>query len=146
MENADMSYLYNRRILVVEDEALIAMLVRDLLADVGCRSTIALNVRDALALAIGERFDCGFLDVRIHDETVFEVADALTRRNVPLVFTSGHSADILPDGFRGHTLLPKPYLPRDLLGVILTELKSHSAASSEYTRADGTGGIHANSN
>jgi DNA-binding response OmpR family regulator len=121
----------HRRVLVVEDEPLIAMLVRDLLADVGFRSMTAFNLIDALVLAKREQFDCALLDVSIGDETVFEVADALARRNIPLVFTSGHSAEILPDRYRGHALLAKPYMPSELARIISSELQDHSTRSSE---------------
>jgi DNA-binding response OmpR family regulator len=121
----------HRRILVVEDEPLIAMLVRDLLADVGCRSMMAFNLIDALVLAKTEHFDCALLDVSIGDETVFEIADALARRDIPLVFTSGHSAEILPDRYRGHALLAKPYMPSELTRIISAELTDYSTRSSE---------------
>jgi CheY-like chemotaxis protein len=131
MQHAHTAYLNHRRVLVVEDEPLIAMLVRQLLADVGCRSMTAFNFIDALGLAKTEPFDCALLNVRIGDETVFEVADALARRNIPLVFTSGHSAEILPDRYRRHALLAKPYMPSELARIISTELHDYTTRPSE---------------
>ena len=128
---ADIAYLNNRCVLVVEDETIIAMLVRELLADVGCRSMTAFNLIDALLLAKRELFDCALLDVGIGDEMVFEVADALARRNIPLVFTSGHCADVLPDRYRGHALLKKPYMASELARIVAAELQDHSSRSSE---------------
>jgi len=155
MNYADTAYLYNRRILVVEDEALIAMMVRDVLMDVGCRTMTSFNTLDALELANSERLDGAVLDIRIDDDMVFGVADALARRDIPFVFTTGHCADIVPGRYRGHALLLKPYMPTDVAQSILAELKNHSVHPSERIRVtadafarrvDGAEVTHANSN
>jgi len=74
-------------ILVVDDEALIAMLLEDMLLDLGCRvvgpaSTVMKSM--ALIEAEGERIDGAFLDINLRGELVYPVADALAARNVPL--------------------------------------------------------------
>ncbi len=101
--------LTGRRILVVEDEALIAMLLEDLLGDLGCKVVgPAANVTQALELAARERPDAAVLDVNLGKETVFPVADALQRAGVPFVFITGYGPAGLTGAHSGHATIRKP--------------------------------------
>jgi len=108
-----------RRILVVEDEALIAMLVEALLADRG-HAVVgpASRVAAALTLAEGETLDAAVLDVNLAGETVFPVAEVLTRRGVPVVFLTGYGRLGLPDRFRDFAVVEKPVDPDKLLAAV----------------------------
>jgi DNA-binding response OmpR family regulator len=74
------------RILVVEDEMMLMMLIEDALADAGCRPLIASRIPKAVALSETEAIDCAILDVNLAGEDVYPVADVLSRRDIPLSF------------------------------------------------------------
>lgn len=109
----------NRRVLVVEDEALVAMLVEDALIDAGFDIIgPAATVEEALRLLERERPDAVVLDLNLAGETSTPVADALAARGIPYVIATGYGAAGLPDGHRGATVLAKPYDPSDLTAVL----------------------------
>ena len=98
-----------RCVLVVEDEMCLAMMLEDLLVDAGYRVFKAARVRSALELVETERLNAAILDINLAGKPVFPVADALTQRGVPLMFTSGYGHQGLPPEYSGHTMLQKPY-------------------------------------
>jgi len=109
--------LAGRRVLVVEDMALVALEVQTVLerADAVVLGPVG-RVDAALALAEGEAPDAALLDIDLHGERSWPVADALARRGVPFGFTTGFlSGMVIPDRFAGVPVLSKPYRERDLL-------------------------------
>jgi DNA-binding response OmpR family regulator len=102
--------LNGARVLVVEDEPLIALEICEALADAG--ATIvgpALKVSTARALAATGTLSAAVLDVRVGPELVFPVADVLTGRNIPFVFHTGDlRGEELCAGWSGTEILPKP--------------------------------------
>ena len=117
--------LKGRRILVVEDEMMIAMLVEDMLADLGC-SVVgpAHGLQAAMALAEDATdLDAALLDVNLAGQPVFAVADALRARNVPIIFCTGYGDAGLREADRGAPVLQKPYRARDLAETLATALK-----------------------
>ena len=114
-----MTRLSERRVLVVEDEALVAMLVEDALLDAGA-SVIgpAATVAEALALLERETPDAAVLDLNLAGETSTPVADALAARGVPFVVATGYGADGLPPGHASVPVLAKPYDPDDLTAAL----------------------------
>jgi CheY-like chemotaxis protein len=109
-----------RRILVVEDEYLIAADLSDALADLGATviGPVA-TVRDALAAVEGaDPPDGATLDVTLGQEKSFPVADALVDRGVPVVLLTGYSAEGLPDRFRDVPRCDKPFELRALLRAL----------------------------
>ena len=103
------------RVLVVEDEMLLAMLMEDSLMDCGCDvvGPVA-RVADGVKLASSERLDGAILDINIAGTEVFPVAFELARRGVPFIFVSGYDSHNLPEAWRGRPILKKPFRPRDL--------------------------------
>src|SRR6185295_10525742 len=98
-------------ILVVEDEALIAMDLQALLEDAGYRVLGPVNSpKAALAALESEEPDLALLDVNLGGTDVFVVADALAKLNAPIIFLTGHTAQRLPEDHRHRPLLAKPYL------------------------------------
>ena len=98
------------RILVVEDEPLIAMLVEDWLAELACEAAGPVgSVAAALALVEGGALDGAILDVSLEGGDSFAVADALRSRNVPFVFATGHGTERIAERFKDAPTLAKPY-------------------------------------
>jgi CheY-like chemotaxis protein len=97
------------RVLLVEDEGLVAMMLEDLLEDLGCEVAGSLaSVGAALAwIEAGGAADVALLDVNLSGEPVFPVAEALKQRGVPFAFATGYGADHDPR-FREAPLLGKP--------------------------------------
>jgi DNA-binding NtrC family response regulator len=114
-----MGKLSDRRILVVEDEVVIAMELQDLLAEAGCRNVlVAGSVGAALDTLAAEALDGAVLDVSVGGEAVFPVADALADKSVPYVLVTGHSVSSLPERMRDRPLMLKPYDPRNLITLL----------------------------
>jgi DNA-binding response OmpR family regulator len=98
------------RILIVEDEPLIAMMLGEWLEElghvaVGPASTIA----QAMALVDAETLHAAILDVNLNGEQANAVADALRAKRVPFAVASGDSHAASEDHFKGHPVVPKPY-------------------------------------
>lgn len=110
------------RILIVEDEPLLALLLEDALNQMGCEVICANALLPAMQLARNETIGCGFLDVKIGSETVVPVADVLCERSIPFVFSSNYGKELLPERYRDHIMLPKPYFPDDIAHVFRTKL------------------------
>lgn len=99
-----------RRVLVVEDEALVAMLLETILEDMGCVAVgPAATVDEGLRMAADEAVDAALLDVNVAGRQVFPVAEALKRRGVPFIFSTGYGEGGLPDEWRGQPTLQKPF-------------------------------------
>jgi CheY-like chemotaxis protein len=103
------------RVLVVEDEMLLAMLMVDTLVDLGCEvvGPVA-RVADGARLASSERLDGAILDINLAGADVFPVARELAARNIPFVFVSGYGTNDLPREWRDRPKLQKPFEPHDL--------------------------------
>ena len=108
--------LKGRRILVVEDELMIAMLVEDMLADLGCTVVGPAHTLDAaLKLVESEgQIDAALLDVNLAGQPVFPVADALRARHVPPIFSTGYGEAGLREADAGAPVLQKPFRAGDL--------------------------------
>ena len=114
--------LSGRRVLVVEDEMMILMIIEDMLADLGCESvTAAATVDQALALIGTQVFDAAMLDMNLNGNKSHDVADALAARGVPFVFSTGYSALDVRSGYRDRPVLKKPF-PYEELVEIFTRL------------------------
>lgn len=103
--------LTGRRVLLVEDESLVAMLLETILEDMGCITVgPAANIDDGLAMATdGKHLDAALLDVNVAGRYVFPVAHALKARGVPFVFSTGYGEGGLPDEWRGQATIQKPF-------------------------------------
>ena len=113
------------RVLIVEDETLVAMLLEDMLADEGYEvAGSASNIPQALKLASEEpaAFDIAILDVNLAGQPVFAVADALAQRGKPFAFATGYGQGGLPDAWRDRPTLQKPFSQADVARVLKTAL------------------------
>ena len=116
--------LEGRRILVVEDEEMIAMLLEDYLQDMGCEfAGHAVTVADAMRILDGpQAFDAALLDMNLRGELVTPVATALSAAGIPFCFMTGLGADAAT-GFPSAPTIGKPF-DQGRLRTVLTQLFS----------------------
>ena len=108
-----------RQILVIEDEALVAMLVEDALLDCGFDVIgPARSVAEALELLEAEQPAAAVLDLNLGGENSLAVADALSARGIPFLVATGYGSAGLPQTHRHVPVLPKPYDPADLTTLV----------------------------
>lgn len=112
-----------RRVLVVEDEGLVAMMLEEMLQELNC-SVLgpAGELTQAMALAKSGEFDAALLDVSLHRAPSFPVAKTLQQRGIPFAFMTGYGTLDFPDAYRKIPRLSKPFdLPqlRQALGGLL---------------------------
>jgi CheY-like chemotaxis protein len=118
------SKLSGLRILLVEDEALVAMLLEGMLDDLGCRVVEwATNISTALAAIETKELDGALLDVNLNGTFVYPVAEALTLRNLPFVFVSGYGQNSgLKYRFPEARVLQKPFESSQLARIVIDEI------------------------
>lgn len=116
-----MNPLDGRRVLLVEDESLVAMLAEDMLLDLGCEVVVAMRLDKALAHAHAGPFDLAVLDVNLGDTHSYPIADALIERGVPFLFATGYGQQGLEAIYQTVPVLQKPYQPAQMQ-YLLTHL------------------------
>ncbi len=105
----------NQRVLVVEDELMIALMIEDVLRALGCGILGPVSrLQAAIDLATEAPFDAAILDVTIRGGQVFPVAEVLEARDIPFMFASGYGEWALPEPFQGRPRLSKPFTPDEL--------------------------------
>ncbi|MGO9485352.1 MAG: response regulator [Rhodomicrobium sp.] len=106
------------KILVVEDEPLIAIALEDMLTDSGCTvAGPAASLKQGMQLLEEEAVDGAVLDVNLRGELVFPLADALAERSIPFVYVTGYG-NLLRACNHGRPILQKPYSNEQLLNII----------------------------
>ena len=114
-----MATLEGLRVLVVEDETVIAMMLEEALLEAGCVVVGPLpRLAKAVEVAHVEPIDLALLDVNLAGEKVFPVADVLVRRKVPFVFLTGYGRGALPAAYADRPVLAKPFRLAALLGLM----------------------------
>ena len=102
--------LKGARVLVVEDEVLISMMLTDMLEQLGCETVgPAATIGEATPIVAAAAFDIAVLDVHVDGCSIYDLADRIRGCAIPLVIASGSGSDSLPERFRDAVLLPKPY-------------------------------------
>ena len=121
----EQSAAHGKRILVVEDELMIRMLLEDMLGELGY--TIAAEagrMGEALQAANNADFDIAILDVNLNGEPISPVADALAARGMPFVFATGYGEQGLPETYRDRPTLKKPFQLEGLKQMLESALKA----------------------
>src|ERR1700744_4181422 len=115
-EPADLKGL---RVLVVEDEMMVSMLIEDMLGDLGCTVVgPASRLDEAVALVQDAAIDCAVLDVTRGGQPIFPVADLLREKGAPFAFATGYGDAGLREVDRGTPVLQKPFREGDLARVL----------------------------
>src|SRR5215207_3283258 len=119
-----------RRVLVIEDEALVAMLIEDMIHDSGDEMVgSACRLSDALVLARETQADVALLDINLGGALAYPVADVLRQRGVPIVFTTGYGSAGLIEGLvQDCPMLDKPFDQHSLEKAIHTVVKSNACS------------------
>jgi CheY-like chemotaxis protein len=111
------------RVLVVEDEAAISMLLEDMLLDFGCTVVgPAARLATALEMARTETFEVAILDVNVAGEPIYPVAEAITERDLPIVFSTGYGGAGIREPFRDRPVVQKPFSQADLKRTLIAAL------------------------
>ena len=117
-----MEDLAGRRIFIVEDESLIAMLIEDQLDELGCIPAGHVTcVEDALACLDSTELDAAVLDVNLAGQPSYPIAELLNARHVPFLFITGYGRAGLVPEFQDKPVLQKPFTS-EALAQALTEL------------------------
>jgi DNA-binding response OmpR family regulator len=118
------------RVLIAEDEFLVAVQVEEDLRSAGCSIVGPFNTLEtATQAARRERFDLAVLDINLNGDMVYPLADELSARGVPFIFLSGYVSGDLPARFRRSPQLTKPHDPAALSREIQTAVSSRRAVA-----------------
>jgi CheY-like chemotaxis protein len=133
-----------RSVLVVEDEMIVAMMIEDIVRELGVSEVhLCADARSALEVVRAEPIDCAILDLRVRDGSVAPVADALAEKGVPFVFSSGSDAGAIEERHAHRPMISKPFMDDDLKLVVLdtwTLAQSGRAAQSHAAERVATSG------
>lgn len=107
------------RVLILEDEALVAMLIEDIVRDLGATEVHIYGDAEAAKRAAQEhQLDCAILDVVVRDGHSGEVADILHERGIPFVFSTGSGRESLVERHRNRPMIIKPFPDSDLVALL----------------------------
>lgn len=109
-----MSMLKGRRILLVEDESLVALLAESMLEELGCQVLLAMRLEHALTLATSGEFALAMLDVNLGEERSYPIADILHARGIPFLFATGYDQSGLLPHYRHVPTIQKPFRENEL--------------------------------
>ena len=129
--------LAGKRVLIVEDELLVAMGLEDALRAMGCVviGPVA-TLPEAMRIAPDIEVDAAILDVNLRGEQVYPAAQILVQRNIPVIFCSGFiGANPLPACFDDSLQVPKPYTDRLIamaLGEVFATSRMHPAVGARH--------------
>jgi CheY-like chemotaxis protein len=121
--------LAGKRVLVVEDETPVALLLEDLLIEVGCIPVGSCSTVARAMEAVGTKtFDFAVLDVNLNGERSYSVADALAERDIPFLFVSGYCDETTPPHRTNWKVCAKPYMVADLAAIMSIALNNTAPA------------------
>lgn len=108
------------RVLVVEDEMTVALLIEDMVAELAYEvAAVVPRLEDAMRLLDSDGFDLAMLDVHLNGKTVFPFAAELQARDIPFLFATAYGIRAIPEEFRSHLVLQKPFGPVELRRALM---------------------------
>lgn len=120
-----MTVLEGRRVLLVEDESLIAMMAEDILLDLGCEVILAMRLDQALTYAQAETFDFAVLDVNLGDARSYPVADLLLENGTPFLFATGYGLKGVDPNYASIPVIQKPYVEAQMAEMLVRQLTAN---------------------
>lgn len=108
----DWADLAGLRVMLLEDDSLVAMALEDMLGELGCEVACSVGSVEDATRALGEDpggIDVAILDIRARGAATYPVAEALAARRIPFCFSTGHLFSRIDTRFSGHLYLSKPY-------------------------------------
>ncbi len=130
MTSEDPKAAAGKRILVVEDELMIRMLLDGMLSDLGyTMAAEAGAIDEAMALAKQGEFDAAILDVNLNGQPITPVVEILIARGLPFVFATGYGQRGVPEAYRSNPTLQKPFQVEALaqaLAAVAAKLAGHT--------------------
>jgi CheY-like chemotaxis protein len=118
------STLKGTRLLVVEDDMIICIMIESFLAKLGCEvAAVSVSLQDALLKAKTLAIDAAVLDVNLNGEMTFPVAEALEARSIPFFFATSYAAKELPTRLVGVPVLRKPFGMPQLAAALRLAMK-----------------------
>lgn len=109
------------RVLVVEDEMTVAMLIEDMVGELAYEvAAVVPRLEDAMRLLDSDIFDLAMLDVHLNGKTVFPFARELEVREIPFLFATAYGPRGIPEEFQGHMVLQKPFGPVELRRALIS--------------------------
>ena len=108
------------RVLIVEDEALVSMLLEDILDDLGCKvAGTAASVAKAMEIIQANELDCAVVDMNLGGENSRPVAEALAAKGVPFIIVSGYGEGGVRQDYPSAVVVGKPFQSEDLRRALL---------------------------
>jgi CheY-like chemotaxis protein len=108
------------RVLVVEDEMTVAMLIEDMVSELDYDvAAVVPRLEDAMRLLDSDTFDVAMLDVHLNGKTVFPFAAELQAREIPFLFATAYGPRGIPVEFQDHPVLQKPFGPVELRRALM---------------------------
>jgi two-component sensor histidine kinase/CheY-like chemotaxis protein len=133
--------LADNRVLLVEDEALVAMAMKEMLVELGFEVLGAYSkAADAMTAATDQDINAAILDVNLGGELIYPVADLLIAKGVPIVFVTGYGAETIDGRFAGVPVLQKP-IERQMLQNAFSIGKSRKSRPGQRRRAEAVDGV-----
>jgi len=116
------------RVLLVEDEVLVAMMLEEILEEFGCEVVGPISRIEAAKAAIEHNgFDCALLDINLRGQPVYPVAELLTEHAVPFGFVTGYGKSGVAEKFANCPVLHKPFSSRELAEVLTHLMRGRKA-------------------
>jgi DNA-binding NtrC family response regulator len=128
------------KVLVVEDDFLLAVLFEDMLASAGCIVVGPVpRLADALTAAADGSCDVAVLDVNLAGELVYPVAALLAERNVPFIFVTGYGYGAIPREYAGQLRIAKPFTAQQLSSTLMRLFEERTADDRPRARSYASG-------
>jgi DNA-binding response OmpR family regulator len=116
------------RVLIVEDEMLIALMLQDMVSEEGLAvAAIANTLQDGIELARTADVELAILDINLNGQEAYPVAEILRARGIPFVFSTGYGGASLRPEYKGAPRLMKPYQQDSLTAAIKAALATPQA-------------------
>jgi len=128
------------RVLLVEDEILVAMMMRDILTELGFAVVGPYSrLAEAMVAAVHEDINAGIIDVNLGGEFVYPVADVLAARKIPFVFVTGYGVESIDRRFGDVPIIKKPVQRQVLQGIFVTPESESATFAKRRSRAERLG-------